>query len=76
MRQSRPIARGPVESMSQVKRNVFCRSYGRCLDQAIMKKWSGFSCERCHAFEREKMDMKDWCRELDNCMVLSEVCEA
>lgn len=71
MCKSKPIPYSKVESVHQVKRNVFCQNYGRCLDRAITKNWAGFSCERCCAYEHEKMGVKEWCQELDHCIALA-----
>ena len=41
-----------VESCDKVKRNVFCRNYGECLDYTIRNKWPGFSCQNCECYEQ------------------------
>jgi len=45
-----------VESCEKVRRNVFCRNYGECLDYTIGKKWPGFSCQSCESYELEMLD--------------------
>jgi len=65
-----PIPYASVDSSEQVKRMVFCRHYSTCLDYAIEKNWSGFSCEECHGYERERMDHEQWDEESQRCITL------
>lgn len=51
-----PIRCTAADTCDKVRRYVFCRNYGDCLDQAIRKKWPGFSCERCAAYEQELLE--------------------
>jgi len=45
-----------VESCDKVRRNVFCRNYGECLNYTIRKKWPGFSCQNCECYEQESLE--------------------
>jgi hypothetical protein len=65
-----PIRYAAVESGEQVKRMVFCRHYGSCLDYAIEQNWPGFSCEGCQGYERERMDNEQWEEDRNRCMAL------
>ncbi len=56
MKRAMPERYIAVESSDKVRRNVFCLNYGRCLDYAILKKWPGFSCDRCGGYEQEKLE--------------------
>ena len=38
--------------ISHVERNVFCKFYEECLDDAIKLNWHGFSCGYCLAYEQ------------------------
>lgn len=38
--------------ISHVERNVFCKFYDECLDDAIRHNWHGFSCRYCLAHEQ------------------------
>jgi hypothetical protein len=52
----RPVRYMAVESCDEVRRNVFCRHYGECLNLAIRKRWPGFSCQTCESYEQERLD--------------------
>jgi len=65
-----PIRYASVENSEQVKRKVFCKHYGVCLDHAIAKKWEGFSCEKCEGYEREGMDREQWDEDSFRCTAL------
>ena len=56
MRRGRPVRYMAVESCDKVRRNVFCRNYGGCLDHAIRMKWPGFSCQGCESYEQERLE--------------------
>ena len=45
-----------VENSEEVRRNVFCRKYGDCLDYTIRKRWPGFSCQDCESYEQEMLE--------------------
>ena len=53
MEKGKPVRYMAVENSEEVKRNVFCRNYGDCLDYSIRKRWPGFSCRDCENYERE-----------------------
>ncbi len=50
---------GPVELTALIKpestierqRNLFCRCYDDCLEEAVQKAWTSWSCARCAMFE-------------------------
>lgn len=48
-----PIRWRKVEESIDVRRRVFCKYYGDCLNLAITKSWPGFSCEACPVREME-----------------------
>jgi len=68
-----PVRYMAVETSNQVRRNVFCRNYGDCLDQAIKKKWPGFSCDDCIAYEREMLDGDQLSDDYARCLALAFV---
>jgi hypothetical protein len=37
----------------ETHRSLFCRWYGRCLDQAVEGSWASWTCERCPLFTTE-----------------------
>lgn len=47
-----PVPCTTPKCMDDVERNVFCRFYDDCLDDAIKNSWSGFSCKYCLAYEQ------------------------
>ena len=73
MKQVMPIRYMAVERCDQVKRNVFCRTYNDCLNQAIRKKWPGFSCQRCECYERESLEGDMINDDYERCMALAFV---
>lgn len=53
-----PVAARPIEDVEEVRRKVFCRRYGRCLDEAIARDWPNFSCDSCVCFcPEERSDL-------------------
>lgn len=62
-----------VESCDKVKRNVFCRHYGECLDYTIRNKWPGFSCRSCRGYEQEMLDAEALSDDYARCMALAFV---
>ncbi len=76
MQRATPTPYMTVESISQVKRQVFCRHYDSCLDIAIEKRWRGFSCEKCQGFEHETFDEKKIYEEHSRCMNFVFACGA
>ena len=73
MRRGTPVRYMAVESCEKVRRNVFCRNYGECLDYAISKKWPGFSCRSCESYERETLDGEALNDDYARCMALAFV---
>lgn len=65
-----PIPCKTVDEFHQVKRNVFCRNYGSCLDHTIEQKWEGFSCEACRGYERERLDREQLDEDHSRCLTL------
>ena len=53
MEKGKPVRYMAVENSEEVRRNVFCRKYGDCLDYTIRKRWPGFSCQDCENYEQE-----------------------
>ena len=56
MEKGKPVRCVAVENFKEVRRNVFCRKYGDCLDYTIHKKWPGFSCQDCESYEQEMLN--------------------
>ena len=52
-----------------------CAAYGRCLDVAIKRKWPGFTCRKCHAFEPLMLDPREWAADSLACIALIYVTE-
>lgn len=48
-----PIRANHIFDPNKVTRNVECRHYNECLNTAIRREWSGFSCSECGSFELE-----------------------
>jgi len=70
VRTGKPVRYMAVESCDEVRRNVFCRYYGECLDYTIRRKWPGFSCQNCGCYEREKLEGEALTEDAARCMVL------
>jgi hypothetical protein len=70
-----PIASRAALSPSQVNRKILCAGYERCLDQAVKKKWPGFSCQKCRAFEPLELDPSEWLLDTLACTALMYVAE-
>ena len=73
MRNGKPERFMAVESCDEVRRNVFCRYYGECLDYAIRKKWPGFSCQSCECYEQERLEGEALSDDFARCMALAFV---
>jgi hypothetical protein len=71
VRSGTPVKYMAVESCDKVRRNVFCRSYGECLDLTIRKKWPGFSCEQCDSYEQEKFEGDQLTDDYARCIALA-----
>lgn len=75
LRYANPIASRVARSPSQVDRRVMCARYGNCLDFAIKRKWVGFSCRKCHAFEPLNFSLSEWFADSLACVALMYVSE-
>ena len=62
IRSTKPIKRGeqmnPIQvrqtpQTNQIRRNVMCRHYSKCLDRAVDMNWKGFACSECRDYELE-----------------------
>ncbi|MFP5212694.1 MAG: hypothetical protein ACLGPL_04875 [Acidobacteriota bacterium] len=71
MQKVTPIPFAAVETINQVRRRVFCKHYGTCLDYAIAKNWRGFSCDECEVFEDERVDRNQMAEENERCIALA-----
>jgi hypothetical protein len=47
-----------------------CAGYEGCLDEAIKRRWRGFSCRKCHAFKPLEFDPSDWFLDSLACIAL------
>ena len=70
-----PTASGVASSPSRVERRVMCAGYERCLDEAIIRHWRGFSCRMCHAFQPLELDSSEWFLDWLACVALVGVAE-
>ena len=66
-----PVRYKAVDHCDEVRRRVFCRNYGGCLDHAIKMAWPGFSCENCGVFEHEKLAGDQLNDDVARCMALA-----
>ena len=73
MERVKPVRYMAVESCEEVKRNVFCRHYGECLNLTIRKRWPGFSCQGCESYELERLDGEALNDDYARCMALAFV---
>ena len=73
MKRGKPVRYMAVESCDKVRRNVFCRYYGNCLDFTILRKWPGFSCQSCRCYEEERLEGDDLGEDYARCMALAFV---
>jgi hypothetical protein len=69
----RPVRYMAVESCDEVRRNVFCRNYGDCLDLAIRRRWPGFSCQSCQSYEQEMLEGEELNDDYARCVALAFV---
>lgn len=72
---SKPIRSNAAMGSSKVERRVMCACYERCLDEAIRRRWHGFSCRKCPGFEPLELDLPDWLRDSIACLALIYVVE-
>jgi hypothetical protein len=47
-----------------------CAGYERCLDEAIKRRWRGFSCRKCNAFKPLELYPGDWLFDSLACIAL------
>jgi hypothetical protein len=71
VRSGKPERYVAVESSDKVRRKVFCRHYGDCLDYTIRKKWPGFSCQGCLSYEQERLEGRALDDDYARCMALA-----
>jgi hypothetical protein len=45
-----PVKTLEITKPSHVRRNIWCSLYPSCLDRAIDRGWSGFSCGYCNSY--------------------------
>jgi hypothetical protein len=70
-----PTAARMIKNPSEVERKVMCARYQGCLDEAIKKKWVGFSCRKCRAFQPLQLDQTEWVADSLACIALMYVSE-
>mgnify|MGYP000900401510 CR=1 FL=1 len=51
-------------------RQVRCTHYSSCLDLTLDRKWPGFSCRECGAFDPEELEAADITEQGDRCRTL------
>ena len=52
-----------------------CAGYECCLDDAIRRKWRGFSCRKCRAFKPLQLDSSEWLLDSLVCLALIGVAD-
>ena len=73
MKRVKPERYIAVESCDKVRRKVFCRNYGECLDYAILRKWPGFTCQNCEGYEQETLEGRALSDDYARCLALAFV---
>jgi hypothetical protein len=53
-----------------------CAGYKRCLDEAVKRKWRGFSCRKCGAFQPLQFDPGELLLDTLACIALINVAES
>jgi hypothetical protein len=71
-----PTASKAAKSPSMVEREVMCACYEGCLDIAIQRKWGGFSCRNCCAFQPLRLELNEWLHDSIACIALMGVAES
>jgi hypothetical protein len=71
-----PTASKTAKSPSTVDRKVMCACYEGCLDEAVERKWGGFSCRNCRAFQPLRLDPGEWLLDSIACIALMGVAES
>jgi len=46
------------ESPIETQRLLFCERYDACLDEAVARAWTSWTCARCALFERSVTEAK------------------
>ncbi len=73
MEKGKPVRSMAVENSEKIRRNVFCRKYGDCLDYAIRKRWPGFSCQDCESYEQETLNREELNDDYARCVAFALV---
>lgn len=60
----------PCSTTSNPDRNFFCRHYEPCLDLAVSRRWEGFTCRSCGAYEPIEVDREWWIQDGRACLAL------
>jgi hypothetical protein len=71
-----PIPSSTAKSPLEEDRRVMCADYKRCLDVAVKKKWHGFSCRKCAAFQPLQFDTGELLLDTLACIALINVAES
>jgi hypothetical protein len=71
-----PIPSRAEKSPLQEDRRVMCAGYKRCLDEAVRKKWHGFSCRKCGAFLPLQFDTSELLLDTLACIALINVADS
>jgi len=71
----KPIGSKVRANPANVERRVMCASYEHCLDEAVRRKWSGFSCRECGAFKPLQLNETEWLFDSLACSALMGVAE-
>ena len=64
------LAPSPCRQTARPSRRVFCKHYDECLDFAVAKRWQGFHCGECRAYEPVQMERDEWKRDEMLCTAL------
>ncbi len=67
---SNPTPCNAIRNAHNVSRRVFCRFYDACLDYAIARNWSGFSCDECKCDSALEWETAQWDEDHFRCMTL------
>ncbi len=70
-----PTLSKAVDDPSKVERRVMCTNYEHCLDEAIRRKWVGFTCRNCLSFEPLTLEPIEWLADSLACSALVYVAE-
>lgn len=53
---------GEATTMARVRRRIWCRSYERCLNWAIVHSWEGFHCADCPVVDEDAPEIDAYVR--------------